>query len=161
MPGKRDLTMNKTKMAWASAALALALLLPAAGVKAYSSENVSLPSPIVEYASYNKLREAVGFEPLFLPRIAGYKTEHFLFIGEGLAGKWKDIEIGSTVVSVAKLSDKSFAAHWIEGGYAFSFMGENMKEKDFESLLSGYFIDVTEHVFGTDDASSIHHDMPF
>lgn len=76
-------------------------------------------------------------------------------------GKWKDIEIGSTVVSVAKLSDKSFAAHWIEGGYAFSFMGENMKEKDFESLLSGYFIDVTEHVFGTDDASSIHHDMPF
>lgn len=84
LPGKRDLTMNKTKMAWASAALALALLLPAAGVKAYSSENVSLPSPIVEYASYNKLREAVGFEPLFLPRIAGYKTEHFLFIGEGL-----------------------------------------------------------------------------
>lgn len=61
----------------------------------------------------------------------------------------------------AKLSDKSFAAHWIEGGHAFSFMGENMKEKDFESLLSGYFIDVTEHVFGTDDASSIHHDMPF
>lgn len=59
LPGKRDLTMNKTKMAWASAALALALLLPAAGVKAYSSENVSLPSPIVEYASYNKLREAV------------------------------------------------------------------------------------------------------
>lgn len=50
LPGKRDLTMNKTKMAWASAALALALLLPAAGVKAYSSENVSLPSPIVEYA---------------------------------------------------------------------------------------------------------------
>ena len=48
LPGKRDLTMNKTKMAWASAALALALLLPAAGVKAYSSENVSLPSPIVE-----------------------------------------------------------------------------------------------------------------
>ena len=43
LPGKRDLTMNKTKMAWASAALALALLLPAAGVKAYSSENVSLP----------------------------------------------------------------------------------------------------------------------
>ena len=113
LPGKRDLTMNKTKMAWASAALALALLLPAAGV-------------------------------------SGVYT-----------GKWKDIEIGSTVVSVAKLSDKSFAAHWIEGGYAFSFMGENMKEKDFESLLSGYFIDVTEHVFGTDDASSIHHDMPF
>ena len=100
LPGKRDLTMNKTKMAWASAALALALLLPAAGVKAYSSENVSLPSPIVEYASYNKLREAVGFEPLFLPRIAGYKTEHFLFIGEGLADVRYSGNLGEQLKSV-------------------------------------------------------------
>ena len=62
-------------------------------------------------------------------------------------GKWEEKRIGNAQVYVAKTGSHSFAAHWTTGGYAFAVTGEGMNEKEFNHLLTGYFVDITDHYY--------------
>ncbi len=60
---------------------------------------------------------------------------------------WKAEQFGATTVYIATLSDTSFAAHWVRGGYAFAATGENMNRWDFRCLVRDSLVDLTEHYY--------------
>ena len=60
---------------------------------------------------------------------------------------WKDQGIDGTTVSVAKISDNSYAAHWKVGDYLFSAQAENMSAAEFQSLLEDSLVDASTHYF--------------
>lgn len=60
---------------------------------------------------------------------------------------WKDQVIDGTTVSVAKISDNSYAAHWKVGDYLFSAQAENMSAAEFQSLLEDSLVDASTHYF--------------
>jgi hypothetical protein len=56
-----------------------------ADAAAVNDDMTSLPNPIVEYTTYRDLRDKVGFEPLIIPKIVGYKCTRLAAIGGDLA----------------------------------------------------------------------------
>ena len=171
---KRILIISVTGAAFAASGMASDARVPG---------RIGIPNPLVEYDSYAGLEQVVGFEPLFLTRSFGYKVDDYIAIsretadirysndeGAHLAVRsaksgsmkdisgvysvdWKKKKIGHTEVYTAKVDKDSFAAHWTSGGFAFAVTGDGMDEKTFMSLLSGYFVDMTEHYYNDDPVS--------
>lgn len=58
-------------------------------VGAHGAESAPRPAgvanPIVEYETYDEAKKAVGFAPLYLPKIAGYDLYYISVIGSDLA----------------------------------------------------------------------------
>ena len=157
-----------------------AMLAPGMVSEAQMPGRIGIPNPLVEYNSYERLGQVVGFDPLFLTESFGYKVDDYIAISRETAdirysndkgaklmvrsekmkqseaakdisgvytGKWEEKRIGNAQVYVAKTGSHSFAAHWTTGGYAFAVTGEGMNEKEFNHLLTGYFVDITDHYY--------------
>lgn len=148
------------------------------GAAAYAADSqASLSNPYVSYQTYGQVARAVGFHPLYLSSLAGYRATDFLTIsgdtadlrytkGESVltvrtandaaddedisgvyTGRWVRKKINNTDIYTARTGNNSFAAHWTSGGYAFSAVGENMTEEEFMRLVSGGLIEMTENWF--------------
>ena len=161
------------------AAMAVALSLSGMTVFAVNGEDlmVGMPNPMVEYENYREAADVLSFNPLYLPKMAGYRSDDIFVIGgktgdirysgadgstiiirsakarsnEDISGiygvKWQNRRVSETTVSVAQVSPQSWAARWHVGKYVFSAVGENMKEGEFFRLLSDGLVDMTEHYF--------------
>ena len=66
-------------------------------------------------------------------------------------GNWKRETISQTGVDIAKFAKASYAARWVVGNYSFAVIGEHMKEKDFNRLLTEVLVDHTEYFYGQED----------
>lgn len=173
--------MKKWERAAAAAViLGAALFMPGMMSEARMPTHIGIPNPLVQYESYERLGQVVGFQPLFLAKSFGYKVDSYIAISRKTAdiryssddgarltvrsalkertggmedisgvytGKWEKKEIAHTTVYVAKTDEKSFAAHWTCGSYSFAVTGENMGEEEFQHILAGYFVDMTEHYY--------------
>lgn len=51
------------------------------------------------------------------------------------------------MVSVAGISENTWAAYWKNGPYVFSAYAEHMTETEFFRLLADGPVDITEHYF--------------
>jgi hypothetical protein len=172
--------MKKWERAAAAAILGAALFMPGMMSEARMPGRIGIPNPLVQYESYERLGQVVGFQPLFLAKSFGYKVDSYTAISRKTAdiryssddgarltvrsalkertggmedisgvytGKWEKKEIDHTTVYVAKTDEKSFAAHWTCGSYSFAVTGENMGEEEFQHIIAGYFVDMTEHYY--------------
>lgn len=117
--------LRKVKSVLAAAAI-LAMAGGGLGMAATSepvNDGTGMPNPIVEYGSYHDLKDKVGFEPLFIPKIAGYRCDRLAAIGNDLAEMDYGNNNGATFsVRTAKadvLSDENnisgiYGAHWVK-----------------------------------------------
>ena len=60
---------------------------------------------------------------------------------------WKDQVIDGVTVSIAKISDTSYAAHWNVGDYQFSAQATGMSAPEFKALLENSLVDDSAHYF--------------
>lgn len=60
---------------------------------------------------------------------------------------WKDQVIDGVIVSIAKISDTSYAAHWKVGDYQFSAQATGMSAPEFKALLKNSLVDDSAHYF--------------
>ena len=60
---------------------------------------------------------------------------------------WKDQVIDGVTVSIAKISDTSYAAHWKVGDYQFSAQATGMSAPEFKALLENSLVDDSAHYF--------------
>lgn len=60
---------------------------------------------------------------------------------------WKDQIIDGQTVSMAKISDTSYVAHWKVGDYQFSAQASGMSALEFKSLLENSLVDDSAHYF--------------
>ena len=65
------------------AAMAVALSLSGMTVFAVNGEDlmVGMPNPMVEYENYREAADVLGFNPLYLPKMAGYRSDDIFVIG--------------------------------------------------------------------------------
>lgn len=172
--------MKKWEKLLIASIMGAAMLVPGMVSEAQMPGRIGIPNPLVEYNSYERLGQVVGFDPLFLTESFGYKVDDYIAISRETADirysndkgaklmvrsekmkqgeaakdisgvytrKWEEKRIGNAQVYVAKTGSHSFTAHWTTGGYAFAVTGEGMNEKEFNHLLTGYFVDITDHYY--------------
>lgn len=60
---------------------------------------------------------------------------------------WKDQVIDGQTVSMAKISDTSYVAHWKVGDYQFSAQASGMSAPEFKALLENSLVDDSAHYF--------------
>lgn len=60
---------------------------------------------------------------------------------------WNDQVIDGITVSMAKISDTSYAAHWKVGDYQFSAQASGMSATEFKALLENSLVDDSAHYF--------------
>lgn len=60
---------------------------------------------------------------------------------------WKDQVIDGVTVSIAKISDTSYAAHWKVGDYQFSARATGMSAPEFKAILENSLVDNSAHYF--------------
>ena len=60
---------------------------------------------------------------------------------------WNDQVIDGVTVSIAKISDTSYAAHWKVGDYQFSAQATGMSAPEFKALLENSLVDDSAHYF--------------
>lgn len=141
----------------------------------------AMPNPIVKYQSYDDAVNAVGFMPLYLPKISGYSCNYISVIGNKMADlgfqkqgevnsklrvrtalqasfssddisgiysvTWDHKNIDDTDISIAKINENSYAAHWKTGKYLFSVQAEEVSYSDFMSLLSDALVDLSAYYY--------------
>lgn len=61
--------------------------------------------------------------------------------------KWNKQPVNKTIVSMARLGPRSFAACWETGNYVFAVQGKGMEEAAFQSLLTNSLVEDAEHYF--------------
>lgn len=177
--------MIKKKMRKMFFATIAAVMMSTAGIgsAAGSQENgmIGMPNPIVEYQTYNEAADAIGFMPLYLPKVSGYSCDYVSVIGKKTADlgfqklgeansklrvrtarqesfssddisgiysvTWDQININDTAVSIAKIKDNAYAAHWQIGNYLFAAQAEGVSYLQFMSLLSDSLVDLSAHYY--------------
>lgn len=139
-----------------TAVLACAALMIGSVSLAASTPKVQamgLPNPIVTYDTYESVVKDAGFTPLYLTRDAGFSCYYLSLIGKNkdISGiysvTWKDQVIDGVTVSIAKISDTSYAAHWKVGDYQFSAQATGMSAPEFKALLENSLVDDSAHYF--------------
>jgi hypothetical protein len=82
-----------------------------------------------------------------LTNAGGSEAEKFDISGiYGLT--WNRIESASgPVIYLARAGEDQYAAHWTQGGYAFSCWAANLNEWEFKKLLLENLIDLTNHYY--------------
>lgn len=60
---------------------------------------------------------------------------------------WKDQVIDGVPVSIAKINDTSYVAHWKMGDYQFSAQAAGMSAPQFKALLENSLVDDSAHYF--------------
>ena len=60
---------------------------------------------------------------------------------------WKDQVIDGVPVSIAKINDTSYVAHWKVGDYQFSAQAAGMSAPQFKALLENSLVDDSAHYF--------------
>ena len=139
-----------------TAVLACAALMIGSVSLAASTPKVQamgLPNPIVTYDTYESVVKDAGFTPLYLTRDAGFSCYYLSLIGKNkdISGiysvTWKDQVIDGVTVSIAKISDTSYAAHWKVGDYQFSAQATGMSAPEFKALLENSIVDDSAHYF--------------
>lgn len=61
--------------------------------------------------------------------------------------KWNKQPVNKTIVSMARLGPRSFAACWETGNYVFAVQGKGLEEAAFQSLLTNSLVEDAEHYF--------------
>lgn len=132
---------------------------------------MGLPNPIVTYDTYESVVKDAGFSCYYLSLI-GKNTADIGFQRLGqpettvrvrtmpqkadksikdISGiysvTWKDQVIDGVTVSIAKISDTSYAAHWKVGYYQFSAQATGMSAPEFKALLENSLVDDSVHYF--------------
>ncbi|MDU2065335.1 MAG: hypothetical protein E6713_10900 [Sporomusaceae bacterium] len=73
------------------------------------------------------------------------------FSGDDISGiysvTWEEKHINDTAISIAKMKDHSYAAHWKTGKYLFSVQADGISYLEFMSLLSDCLVDLTAHYY--------------
>ena len=72
--------MKKWERAAAAAILGAALFMPGMMSEARMPTHIGIPNPLVQYESYERLGQVVGFQPLFLAKSFGYKVDSYMAI---------------------------------------------------------------------------------
>lgn len=109
------------------AAMAVALSLSGMTVFAVNGEDlmVGMPNPMVEYENYREAADVLGFNPLYLPKMAGYRSDDIFVIG----GKTGDIRYsgadGSTIII---RSAKARSNEDISGIYGVKWQNRRVSE---------------------------------
>lgn len=157
-----------------TAVLACAALMIGSVSLAASTPKVQvmgLPNPIVTYDTYESVVKDAGFSCYYLSLI-GKNTADIGFQRLGqpettvrvrtmpqkadksikdISGiysvTWKDQVIDGVTVSIAKISDTSYAAHWKVGDYQFSAQATGMSAPEFKALLENSLVDDSVHYF--------------
>ena len=157
-----------------TAVLACAALMIGSVSLAASTPKVQamgLPNPIVTYDTYESVVKDAGFSCYYLSLI-GKNTADIGFQRLGqpettvrvrtmpqkadksikdISGiysvTWKDQVIDGVTVSIAKISDTSYAAHWKVGDYQFSAQATGMSAPEFKALLENSLVDDSAHYF--------------
>lgn len=65
--------MKKWEKAAAVLVMGAALFVPGMMSEAKMPPRIGMPNPLVEYDSYARLGQVVGFQPLFLPKFFNYR----------------------------------------------------------------------------------------
>ena len=60
---------------------------------------------------------------------------------------WKDQVIDGIPISIAKINDTSYVAHWKVGNYQFSAQAAGMSAPQFKALLENSLVDDSAHYF--------------
>lgn len=60
---------------------------------------------------------------------------------------WKDQVIDGVPVSIAKINDTSYVAHWKMGDYQFSAQAAGMSAPQFKAILENSLVDDSAHYF--------------
>ena len=157
-----------------TAVLACAALMIGSVSLAASTPKVQamgMPNPIVTYDTYESVVKDAGFSCYYLSLI-GKNTADIGFQRLGqpettvrvrtmpqkadksikdISGiysvTWKDQVIDGVTVSIAKISDTSYAAHWKVGDYQFSAQAAGMSAPEFKALLENSLVDDSAHYF--------------
>lgn len=95
--------------------------------------------------------------PLYLTRDAGFSCYYLSLIGKpqkadksmkDISGvysvTWKDQVIDGVPVSIAKINDTSYVAHWKVGDYQFSAQAAGMSAPQFKAILENSLVDVDD-----------------
>ena len=77
--------MKKWERAAAAVVLGTALFMPGMMSEARMPTHIGIPNPLVQYESYERLGQVVGFQPLFLAKSFGYKVDSYI----ASAGSWR------------------------------------------------------------------------
>lgn len=111
----------------------------------YSCTSISLISKHTADLGFQKLGQP---ETTVRVRTMPQKTDKSVTDISGVYSvTWNDQVIDGVTVSMAKISDTSYAAHWKVGDYQFSAQAEGMSAPEFKALLENSLVDDSAHYF--------------
>ena len=70
------------------------------------------------------------------------------------SSSWTETTVKDLPVTMCKLRNKTFAAHWKTGGYLFSVQTEGLSQTEFADLLEDGLVDLSLHYYPVDKNSS-------
>ena len=123
------------------------LMLPSSS--GYVCTNMSVIDGVtadMEYIAKGRLQDegsSLTVRSAELAKVADLKGD----ISGVYSAKWEKKKAGQSVVYIAKLADDSFAAHWVNEQYAFSFVGHKISRDKFLLLLRNILVPQTERDF--------------
>ena len=77
--------MKKWEKLLIASVMGAAMLAPGMVSHAQMPGRIGIPNPLVEYNSYERLGQVVGFDPLFLTESFGYKVDDYIAISRETA----------------------------------------------------------------------------
>ncbi|WP_299144635.1 hypothetical protein [uncultured Dialister sp.] len=109
--------MKKWVKAAAVMVLGAALFMPAMMSEARMPSRIGIPNPLVEYDSYGRLGQVVGFQPLFLTKSFGYKVDSYIAISRQTADIRYSNDDGARLTVRSALRDRKNGGEDISGVY--------------------------------------------
>lgn len=109
--------MKKWERAAAAVILGAALFMPGMMSEARMPSRIGIPNPLVQYESYERLGQVVGFQPLFLAKSFGYRVDSYIAISRQLADIRYSNDDGARLAVRSALRDRKNGAEDISGVY--------------------------------------------
>ena len=133
--------MRKWEKTAAARVLGAALFVPGMMSEARVPGRIGIPNPLVQYDSYARLGQVVGFQPLFLPRFFGYKVDTYTAISRQTADIRYSNDDGAVFMVRSALRDRNNDTEDISGVYTGKW------EKKEISHTTVYVAKTDEHAF--------------
>lgn len=119
--------MKKWERAAAAAILGAALFMPGMMSEARMPTHIGIPNPLVQYESYERLGQVVGFQPLFLAKSFGYRVDSYIAISRQTADIRYSSDDGARLAVRSALRDRKNSGR----GYQRCLHGKVGEEGNF------------------------------